>query len=244
MGRISVGAHPGDSDGYPLVHLPDPAAALVWRRTADGRDALLVVGPRTHALYYAGKDIPLWVRVRIRTGFTRAVLGVPASDVVDRVVALDDLWGPSGERLTDELSAVGHDSARAVARLTAALSSRVSTAEPGERTRANLVHAAAVELAASRGVSPARISAVARHVGVSERQLRNLFTATVGVPPKRFACLSRVRTIVSGARRRSWARLASDAGYYDQSHMTAEFRQVMHVTPSAFASGQLPTTSC
>ena len=36
------------------------------------------------------------------------------------------------------------------------------------------------------------------------------------------------------------AALAADTGYYDQSHMTAEFRAVMGVPPSAYRAGRLP----
>lgn len=138
------------------------------------------MGPRTHASYHDGKDIPLCVRFRIAPG------SAPAR-------------GPTrfGRR-------------------------RLSCPQP----------------------PPARVGEVARHVGVSERQLRNLFTMTLGVPPKRFARLSRVHTILDGAGRRSWSRLANDAGYYDQSPMTAEFREVMQVTPSVFAAGRLPIVSC
>jgi AraC-like DNA-binding protein len=37
-----------------------------------------------------------------------------------------------------------------------------------------------------------------------------------------------------------WAHLAVTAGYYDQSHMTAEFRTMMGVPPAAFFAGHLP----
>ena len=54
----------------------------------------------------------------------------------------------------------------------------------------------------------------------------------------------RIRTILTGLHHEPWARLASDADYYDQSHMTAHFHEVMHVTPTAFAAGRLPTIPC
>jgi AraC-like DNA-binding protein len=31
-----------------------------------------------------------------------------------------------------------------------------------------------------------------------------------------------------------WARIATEAGYYDQAHLIAEFRQLIGVTPGAF----------
>lgn len=242
--RISVAAYAHDADQRPLIHAPDPATVLIWRTTADGHGAALAMGPRTHASYHDGKDIPLCVRFRITPGSAPALLGVPTDEVVDRVVPLDEFWGRSGGQLADDLAESGPDLTLIVTRLQAALLSRVDKQHAHQRARANLVHAAAVELSAATARPPARVGEVARHVGVSERQLRNLFTTTVGVPPKQFARLSRVRTILDGASRRSWSRLANDAGYYDQSHMTAEFREVMHVTPSVFAAGRLPTVPC
>ncbi|MFI6876491.1 hypothetical protein ACIBL6_23975 [Streptomyces sp. NPDC050400] len=42
-----------------------------------------------------------------------------------------------------------------------------------------------------------------------------------------------------------WAGLAQATGYYDQSHMAAEFRALFGVAPSAFFSGRLPAgTPC
>jgi AraC-like DNA-binding protein len=32
-----------------------------------------------------------------------------------------------------------------------------------------------------------------------------------------------------------WSRIAADAGYYDQAHLIADFRDLVGLTPSAFA---------
>ncbi|WP_084735056.1 helix-turn-helix domain-containing protein [Actinophytocola xinjiangensis] len=84
----------------------------------------------------------------------------------------------------------------------------------------------------------------ARWLGVSERRLRQVFTTTVGIPPTRFTRIARIAAILPRLHRDPLARLASDAGYYDQSHMTAQFHEVMRVTPTAFAAGRLPTVAC
>jgi AraC-like DNA-binding protein len=81
---------------------------------------------------------------------------------------------------------------------------------------------------------------LARQLAVSERQLRSLFADGVGVAPKRLASISRVRYVLAHAGHRQWAQLTADCGYYDQSHMTAEFRRHMGTSPQAFATGQLP----
>jgi AraC-like DNA-binding protein len=37
-----------------------------------------------------------------------------------------------------------------------------------------------------------------------------------------------------------WAQLAATTGYYDQSHMTTDFRTLMGVPPRSFFTGRLP----
>ena len=63
----------------------------------------------------------------------------------------------------------------------------------------------------------------------------------VGVSPKRYARIQRVRVALALQGQFPLARLAVEAGYYDQSHLTAEFRATMGITPHAFISGHLPT---
>ncbi|WP_261574254.1 helix-turn-helix domain-containing protein [Frankia gtarii] len=242
--RVIVANNASDVGPYPWIHAPDPATTLVWRRTMDGCGALRVVGPRTRAAYHPSKDLPLCIQVRINFGFVPTVLGVAACDVVDRVLPLHELWDSSADQLADDLAGIGDDPARAAAFLVATLDSRVREAEPDGHARASLVQAAAVELSTSESGAPATVSEVAHQLGVSERQLRNLFAATVGLPPKQVARLNRVRAVLDRTGRQPWGRLASDAGYYDQSHMIADFHHIMRVTPSQFAAGKLPVVPC
>ncbi|MEH0421655.1 hypothetical protein QA861_30530 [Streptomyces sp. B21-083] len=48
--------------------------------------------------------------------------------------------------------------------------------------------------------------------------------------PEHFARIGRVRTVLAAGAGR-WSEIAATAGYYDQSHMTAEFRHLMGVPP-------------
>ena len=79
-----------------------------------------------------------------------------------------------------------------------------------------------------------------RRLHVSERRLRALFADGVGLSPKHFARIDRVRTVLAAASGVRWADVAAAAGYYDQSHMTSEFRHLMGVPPTAFAAGRRP----
>ena len=88
----------------PLVHLPDAATALVYRRTGARDGDLRVVGPRSRASYYPGKELPMCIRARLRPGAARPVFGVPVSELRDQAVPLTDLWGDRAARLENRLN--------------------------------------------------------------------------------------------------------------------------------------------
>ena len=77
---------------------------------------------------------------------------------------------------------------------------------------------------------------------MSERHLRNLFSDCIGLSPKHLQRIARVRRVLAHGHSSTsrWAHLAVTVGYYDQSHMTAEFRTMMGVPPAAFFAGHLP----
>lgn len=87
-----------------------------------------------------------------------------------------------------------------------------------------------------------QVRTTARLLNLSERHLRDLFGDAVGLTPKLFARLDRVRAVLARPRQHR-AHLAAELGYYDQSHMTAEFRRIMGVPPGAFNAGRFPAPS-
>jgi AraC-like DNA-binding protein len=71
----------------------------------------------------------------------------------------------------------------------------------------------------------------------SRRRLVARFHEEVGLPPKAIGRLFRFEHAVElGARpdRPSWAEIALECGYYDQSHLINEFRAVTGRTPVTF----------
>ncbi|MEU0571800.1 helix-turn-helix domain-containing protein [Nonomuraea sp. NPDC005983] len=224
------------------VREPDTAATVAFRTVADGTGELFVLGPRTRASYLTPKNVPHCVTLRLSPGRARPLLGLPMSELVDRIVPLRELWGAQADLLAGELTELVASSGpgvwreRVAGRMQAALSRRLAERRPAELARGQLLDTAAALLSRESE----RVTDVARELGVSERHLRNLFSAGVGVSPKRFARIHRVRGVLARVCREGSASLAADTGYYDQSHMTAEFHEVMGVPPNAFRSGRLP----
>ncbi|WP_202919121.1 helix-turn-helix domain-containing protein [Saccharothrix deserti] len=202
-------------EGEKYVHAPDTATTLVLCTASEGA---FVVGPRDRARYTTGQEGRRTI-VRLTPGRAQAVLDVPVDELVDQVVPLSEVWGrPVGDE----------------AALRSALLSRLASADPG---RSDLVHAAA-RMLRTRGVAE-----TARALDISERHLRTLFTKAVGLSPKQFARVDRVRRVVARGKRGEWARVAAELGYYDQAHLTSEFRATMGVPPGAYLAGNLPAAT-
>ena len=71
------------------------------------------------------------------------------------------------------------------------------------------------------------VDGMAERLGVTTRHLHRAFVENIGVGPKEFARSVRLqRALRLAATSRDWGRIASDAGYYDQSHLIADFRDL------------------
>ena len=86
-----------------------------------------------------------------------------------------------------------------------------------------------------RGAGAIRVRELARRAGVSERHLRRLMVDETGIPPRHFARIQRFHALLRAsdlAPRPSWAALAAQHGYADQSHLIREVQHLAGVSPT------------
>lgn len=156
-------------------------------------------------------------------------LGVPPGHLADTHLELETLWPGQASNLRERLCSAQTTAAR-FRILEEALLGRLR--QPFKRHGA--VRAALGQI---RRRPPVAIAAIADDVGLSQRRLIELFTAEVGVPPKLFARLQRFQRAMSAVRggpEVGWAELAAACGYYDQSHLIRDFKEL-----SGFSPGEL-----
>jgi AraC-like DNA-binding protein len=183
-----------------------------------------VRGPETKALGIAYPAGSTFVGLRFRPGVGAAVLGVPATELVNRRVPLSALWGNSANELAEQL-----DDARSLGDVRA----RIETAI-GVRLLAAATDPLAEAVAARVGVTAQPVRSLAAELGVSERQLRRRCHYAFGYGPKtleRIARFQRFRTLASREKGLGLAQLALRAGYADQPHLTRECRRLADYTP-------------
>ncbi|WP_328707760.1 helix-turn-helix domain-containing protein [Streptomyces mesophilus] len=93
------------------------------------------------------------------------------------------------------------------------------------------------ELVRTSGAVP--VSHLAEQVGWSVRQLEIRFREQIGLSPKaaaRVLRLQRARRLLAAGR--TQAETAAACGFYDQSHLSGEFRAMTGCTPGEFASAR------
>jgi AraC-like DNA-binding protein len=104
-----------------------------------------------------------------------------------------------------------------------------------ERSVDRLVRAACSSLARTGGSLP--VNALARDFGLSERTLERRFLRSIGTTPKKYARVLRLQQAVQLRERySSWAEIAHAAGYYDQSHLIRDCREMYGDSPEALFS--------
>ncbi len=200
--------------------VPDGCVDLVW----FSGEGLQVVGADTgpRAAGPLGQEA---YGVRLRPGAAGAVLGLPASEVLDLQVPVASVWGAEGRRVSEAMTEAGPS--RALALLTTAV---LQHRAPPDR----LVVAAARRLAAPE----ARVSAVARDLGLSARHLNRRTADAVGYGPKTLARVARFRRLIAlsagSGPADPLAIRALQAGYASQAHMNEDVRRLTGTTPVRF----------
>jgi AraC-like DNA-binding protein len=200
--------------------LPDGCMDLIWTNRGD----LFVAGPDTRAQTLASLPGLIHDGIRFASGVGPGVVGVPAFELVNCRVPLEDIWQPAeARRLADRLAA---------------------SAEPGLVLEAT----AAERLRASGGRPPfiaevvrllragTAVAVVADRVGLSERHLHRRSLEAFGYGPKTLARIMRLGRALDLVRAGAgYADVAAQAGYADQAHLAREVRALAGTTMTQLA---------
>lgn len=226
-----------DASDARLTHrvLPDGCVDIIVSVDRSGSSAV-GVGAMTRPLLVRGASPALTIGVRFRPGFAQAALGLPAAELTDETVAWSVLTGEAEEELAglDRASSDEAKLAAVVRMIVRRFAGSVAPVAVRESVR---------RIVAADGML--RIAALAPEIGVSRQQLARLFAVHVGVAPKVFARVMRVRAAIARADAAraanpygvDWSAVAYDLGYYDQPHLVDEFKAITGLTPGAWGGG-------
>lgn len=158
-----------------------------------------------------------------------AVLGLDAELLRDGRVAAAAVLGVTAEVLAHAVAAAP-DLERSGDIFSSIVAPIVRAAPPLDVPVRTMVRA----ISASRGERS--IAALARSVGLSARHLRRRFHRAVGLTPKEYARVRRVRSAIGAvlaAEQETWSAIAAELGYTDQPHLIRDVAQLTGFTPLA-----------
>lgn len=238
----------------PAVHrgLPSPYITLVFTlhdelriaRHADpaqapGRFDSLVGGLHTTPVFIEHDGAQSGVQVSLDPLWARQVFRMPAGELRDIDVHAADLLGGSAEQLSDALRAAPDWATRFDV-----LDRTLLTLLDGFTRPVGVpdeVRHVWTRLRRSRGLTP--IGCLADETGWSDRHLAAKFRHETGLTPKtaaRVIRFDRARRTMQRAPATTLADLAVAAGYYDQSHLVRDFRDLTGLPPTKWLETEQP----
>jgi AraC-like DNA-binding protein len=212
-----------------IIRMPKPDAAPADLAASVG-------GLHLAPALIAQEEFQTGVQVELDPLGARALFGLPSAELSGYVVELADLGSP-GLALLPERLAMAKGWSRRFAML-----DEVFRAEAGELAGpAPEVGWAWRRLVRSAG--GVRIGELAGEVGWSRRHFGARFRQEFGLSPKQAARVLRFERAGGLLRRGGWAdlaRLAVACGYYDQAHLTNEWRSLAGCSPGVWIAEELP----
>jgi AraC-like DNA-binding protein len=184
----------------------------------------IVAGPSVRHFGIDTGDQIETIGVSFRAGGAARIFGGSVGELRDAHVALQDVWGREALWLRERLLEVPEPTAK-LRVLEAVLIARL-----GDRVDPAIAFAA--ELLARHG---ARVSDVFSRIGWSASRLSRSFTEAVGITPKLFARVQRLRRPPAT----SLGELAAECGYFDHAHFVHDFQDFAGLSPSAYLAADV-----
>jgi AraC-like DNA-binding protein len=221
--------------GFTHLVWPDGCVSLVLLHPPRGAAVAVLSGPRTTVF-----EVPVtpgetrW-GIRFRPEAGALVCGLPATTLRDTVRDARSVLGSGVDRL---LHTSGHD--RAPGDMARAFDAWIQR-EAGQVMPQALVRDAVARIIATDGKEP--IADLVSALRVSPRHLQRQFRHATGLSPKDFATIRRARAALKRLAKdlpaytpSGLSRVAADAGFADQAHLTRECRRLLSLSPAALAT--------
>lgn len=226
--------------------LPDGAAALVVNLREDRSEfydpvslspslrlpGAIISGPRCEHFVIDTEEQRHVAGVQFKPGGLATFIGMPASAVMNRHVALEDVWPRSAAlRLRERLLATADDPAGSLNVMEGALLERA-------RSKPALNPAVPFALREFSSVPHTRtVADVTAQIGLSPKRFIDVFRNEVGLTPKVFCRVRRFQAVlrcIQQGKHVDWAGTALACGYFDQAHFIHDFRAFSGLNPSVY----------
>ena len=190
----------------------------------------LICGPHSSFFVIDTAEQDSVMGIHFKPGGAFPFFDLPADELHNLHVSLEDLWGTEASLLRERLLEAPTPEQKFCVLESCLLEKAF---KPLERHRAV---EGALALFYNIHTAPA-VAEVSDHIGISSRRLIQLFSHQVGLTPKLFCRVRRFQRILQLIHQGGefdWAGLAAGCGYFDQAHFIHDFNAFSGMTPSIY----------
>jgi len=217
-----------------VFHVGDPFDQYNSDGTSERQPLALMVGQMRGHLLIRPTGIVRVLGIRFWPGGAYPFVSIPQHELAGQVLPLDSIWVTGRElhlQIADSVDLA--DSVKQVERLLLRRLSEFKHLDDGlQKTTALILQ--------SGGCVP--VEMLAGHLGISLRKLDRMFNSRVGLTPKALCRVIRFQQVFKllerDRRKRDWAQIAIECGYYDQAHFIKEFAAFAGQAPTSYFAGQ------
>lgn len=192
--------------------------------------ACVVAGVHTHKFSRILEGQSQVFGIKFKPGGFRPFLKFPASELADRMVPVQRIFGKDVNALRDVVLSSKSESEKVQA-ANAFLRARL----PQPDNAIALVGALVERILQDRDIKT--VDDLVTRSGMGKRSLQRLFNEYVGVSPKWVIRRYRLHELVERTNagvQPDWSQLALDLGYFDQAHLINDFRSITGYSPTEY----------
>ncbi len=190
----------------------------------------MVVGPRKHALLLEDTGKKEKIGIRFNPGGLYPFLQLPPHHIAGSTVGLDMLWGKVSQELEARLRETPDDPDKIKL-----LQNHLLRLLNPKFTGKHSVEFAVNQILETNG--NISIHELVSHMGMSQKSLERRFLNRVGLTPKFFSRIVRIRgalKLIHECSSADWTDIGCCLGFYDQAHFIKEIKAFTGFTPTRF----------
>lgn len=215
-----VESHVAESVSHPNIH-------LVFEDTGT-----VVTGIQTQKFSRLLRGRSQVFGVKFRSGGFRPFYRAPSSTLADEVVAAEPIFGADVLALRTIVFSDAPDDDR-VAASDAFFRARIPAPDDNVAVATTVVDLILTDATITT------VDELVRRSGIAKRSLQRIFREYVGQSPKWVIRRYRLHEVIERLQAGEvldWSRLAIDMGYFDQAHLINDFKAMVGLTPTQYAS--------
>ena len=219
-----------------VINLREDEARIYDRENFDKCERLpgaLLCGPHSNFFVIDTEEQGSVIGIHFKPGGAFPFFKLPADELHNLHVSLEDLWGRAAGLLRQRLLEAPTPEMKFQVLEEVLLAQAF---KPLERHRA--VNFA---LGLFRNIHIPAIADVSDQIGISSRRFIQVFSNEVGLTPKLFCRVRRFQRVLASIRTGAefdWVDLAASCGYFDQAHFIHDFKAFSGINPTTYVAAK------